>query len=133
MKMISLSSMLFILFVYVLLGCQKEKHENGKDILKDKLVGHWIETAPRDTVSGLKAFFYEDDTILIEERWKPEIPDERFRYAIISSDSLKIIRGIDLITYHRITFYALDSIEITDFADIDLIWGFTDVTLYKIE
>ncbi len=132
MKIIFLSPTLFILFVYILSGCHKEELDN-KEILKGKLIGHWIYTAPEDTIPGLDAFFYEDDTLLIHLRWYPNVPDERFRYEVISSDSIKIDRGMDRMTYHKIIFYSLDSIKITDFADIDLIWGYTDITLYKIE
>jgi hypothetical protein len=103
------------------------------EMLKEKLLGEWYETAPRDSTSNLIAIFYENDTLLVDEKWDSNLPDEKYIYQVISKDSIMVFRDSISTTFHSVIFHTRDSITISKFANISLVWGYIDISLYKIK
>ena len=105
---------------------------NEQIITKHKLIGEWFEISPCDSCYTLTIL--ESDTIYLTTKWND--PIEKVPYFIISKDSIKVEREIDLVkqvTKHQLIFHADDKIELKVFrpSDANYLYPFEDIILLK--
>lgn len=137
-------NLLFIILLSIFWTyCSKDEnnpHENGQQdnsnsILKQKLIGSWLEYAPCDSCYILT--FETNDTIVQLNTSNDK--KVYYTYEILSDDSIRVTRLWEILpdiktTEHKINFIHNDTIELVQFFAVSYgITGFEDVKLYKTE
>lgn len=143
MKII-ISSVIFLLFIFGISCTPEEPKPNNhnyseeEQVLKDKLLGIWIELSPCDSCFTYR--FTDDDSIITSstEGSKIILPGA---YTIVSNDSIEVIRCWEMgnrqnITKNKVVVISDDTILIEDLFPVDYdsyLDGFVDVRLNKID